>query len=117
MNKLNGHVVSVLSDQNVTIYECMLPTKHVIAGISACVDTKPTFKPDDAVVVYFDEMDVILAKYFSEDSTIKKRFTAIVASVEEGKALTRVVLDYQGVPITAVVRTSSWQSLGLNVGS
>lgn len=117
MNKLNGNVVRVECDQNVAIYECMLPTKHLIAAIGTCVETKPTFKPGDAIGVYFDEMDVILAKFFSEDTTIKKRFTAIVDSVETGKALTRVVLDYHGIPITAVVRTTSWNSLGLDIGN
>jgi molybdopterin-binding protein len=117
MNKLNGQVVSVTRDDPYATYEIQLPTGFTIAGIGACTDDKPPFQPGDAVAVSFDEMDVILAKYFSEDTTIKKRFTAVVDSVEQGEALTRVVLDYHGSPITAVVRTSSWHSLGLDVGS
>jgi molybdopterin-binding protein len=117
MNKLNGQVVSVTRGDPYATYEVLLPTGFTIAGMSACTDDKPSFQPGDAVGVYFDEMDVFLAKYFSEDTTIRKRFTAIVDSVESGEALTRIVLNYQGFPITAIVRTSSWNFLGLDVGS
>ncbi len=117
MNKLNGQIISVTCGDPFATYEISLPTGHTIAAIGTCVAGKPSFRVGDAVGVYFDEMDVFLAKYFSEDTTIKKRFTAMVDLVEAGDVLTRIVLDYQGTPITAVVRTSSWNSLGLDVGS
>jgi molybdopterin-binding protein len=117
MNKLCGQVVSVIRGDPYATYEVLLLTGLTIAGISACADDKPSFQAGDAVGVYFDEMDVVLAKYFSEDTTIRKRFTAMVDSVESGEALTRIVLNYDGFPISAVVRTSSWNSLVLDVGS
>lgn len=117
MNKLCGQVISVIRGDPYATYEVLLPTGCIMAGIGTCIADKSSFQPGDAVGVYFDEMDVFLAKFFSEDTTIRKRFTAMVDSVESGEALTRIVLDYQGFPITAVVRTSSWNSLGLDIGS
>lgn len=87
MNKLNGKVVSVIRGDPYATYEVLLSTGLTIAGIGARTDDKSSYQPGDAVGIYFDEMDVILAKYFSEDTTIRKRFTAIVDSVEQGKLL------------------------------
>ncbi len=116
MNKLSGKIESVICGTPFGSYEITLSTGDSIAAMAPCFPGGQCFKVGDNVDVFFDELDVILAKSFSGETTIKKKFMAVVKRVELDEAVCRVVLDYKGTLVSAVVRTSSWKSLGLGVG-
>ncbi len=116
MNKLSGKIESATAGTPYASFEISLSTGDSIAAISPCFAGGPHSKQGDSVDVFFDEFDVILAKSFSGETTVKKQFKGLVKRVEKGEAVTRVVLDYKGALVGAIVRTSSWKSLGLGVG-
>lgn len=116
MNKLSGKIESVICGTPFGSFEITLSTGDSIAAIAPCFPGGLCFKPGDAVDVFFDELDVILAKSISGETTIKKKFMGVVKRVELDEATCKVVLDYKGSLISALVRTSSWKSLGLGVG-
>lgn len=116
MNKLSGKIESVTSGTPYASYEISLATGDSMAAIAPCFTGGVRQKAGDTAEIYFDELDVVLAKSFSGESTIKKKFMGVVKRVEQDAAVTRVVLDYKGTSVAALVRTSSWQSLGFAVG-
>lgn len=116
MNKLAGKIESVTAGTSFASYEIALPKGDSIAAIAPCFTGGPSNKAGQEVEVFFDELDVILAKTYFGETTVKKKFMGVVKSVEADEALTKVVLDYKGSPVAAIVRTSSWQALGLGVG-
>ncbi len=116
MNKLTGKIDSVTSGTPFASFEISLASGDSIAAIAPCFSGGQRHKPGDTVDVFFDELDVILAKSYSGETTIKKKFTGAVKRVEQDEAISRIVLDYKGNPVAALVRTSSWKSLGLGVG-
>ncbi len=117
MNKLTGKVASVTGGAPYASLEITLSTGDSIAAIAPWIEGSSGYKPGEAVEVFFDELDVFLAKSFTEDSTIKKKFKGTIKRVDTGESLSLVVLDYKGNAVAALVRTSSWNSLGLGVGS
>lgn len=116
MNKLSGKIESVTGGAPYASFEISLSTGDSIAAIIPYFTGEHSYKAGDVVDVFFDEIDVILAKSFSGETTIKKKFTAVVKRIKQDEAVTRVVLDYKGTLVATLVRTSSWKSLGLNVG-
>lgn len=116
MNKLSGKIESVTGGAPYASFEISLSTGDSIAAIIPYFTGEHSYRAGDVVDVFFDEIDVILAKSFSGETTIKKKFTAVVKRIKQDEAVTRVVLDYKGTLVATLVRTSSWKSLGLNVG-
>lgn len=116
MNKLSGTIDSITVGAPYASFEISLEKGDFISAIAPFFAGGPHIKQGDAVDVFFDEFDVILAKSFSGETTVKRQFMGVVQRVEKGEAVTRVVLDYKGTLVGALVRTSSWKSLGLGVG-
>jgi molybdopterin-binding protein len=116
MNKLTGKIESVTAGTPLASFEISLATGDSIAAIASCFPGGQCYKPGDNVEVFFDELDVILAKSYSGETTVKKKFMGVVKRVETDAAVCRVVVDYKGTLVAALVRTSSWKSLGLGVG-
>ncbi|RQW84647.1 MAG: hypothetical protein EHM79_13530 [Geobacter sp.] len=116
MNKLNGKIEGITSGSPYASYEISLATGDSMAAIAPSFSGRVCHKAGDTVEIFFDELDVVLAKSFSGETTIKKKFMGVVKRVESDAATTRVVLDYKGTLVAALVRTSSWQALGFTVG-
>jgi len=117
MNKLLGKISKVISGTPYSALEIDLTGGGHIAAVDVGFATKTEFTTGEEVEVYFDELDVILAKSISGDTTIKNVHKGVVERVDSGPVLSKVFVKHKGTSVAAIVRTSSWESLGLSTGS
>lgn len=64
----------------------------------------------------FKETELSIAKEFHGKLSIRNRFISKIKSIETGKILSEVKLDYKGNLISSVITTASCESLELDSG-
>ncbi len=68
------------------------------------------------VTLLFKETEVSLAKNLSGLISMRNRMPSIVTSIERGKLLTKVTLDFHGYRIESVITTRASHALDLAIG-
>jgi molybdate transport system regulatory protein len=64
----------------------------------------------------FKETEVILRENTGEGISIKNRFSSTIKSIQKGKILCEIILNYKGHFITSIITTESCETLNLFIG-
>ena len=64
----------------------------------------------------FKETEVMLRENTGEGISIKNRFKSTIKSLQKGKILCEVILNYKGHSITSIITTESCETLNLFIG-
>lgn len=86
---------------------------------SLVIDTPATaayLQTGKAILMVFKETEVSIGKNLSGGLSLRNRFPARVCLLEQGTLLSRLELDFRGIPLQAVITTRSVADLKLAVG-
>ena len=112
MNRLNGIIVYVEANENLSLVDV-----NVDGDKFTCVVLDPTFghlPVGHEVQLVFEESAVQISKDFNARFSVRNRFRGKVTELEHGRLLTRVVIDFLGHPVTALITTRSALQLSLS---
>lgn len=73
------------------------------------------YKIGDSVNIVFKETEVGIAKGLSGQISFRNRFAGKIKKIEQGKVLTKIVLDYKGRTIDSILSTRSTEVMDLKM--
>jgi molybdate transport system regulatory protein len=68
------------------------------------------------VKMLFKENEVVIAKAFAGQISMQNRFNCTIRSIEKGRLLSKLILNYQQHTITSLITTNAIQQLNCVVG-
>jgi molybdate transport system regulatory protein len=86
---------------------------------SIVIDTPQTasyLAVDTKIDMLFKENEVVIAKSFSGQISMQNRFACTIRSIEKGKLLSKLVLNYYQHTITSLITTNATNQLQCIVG-
>lgn len=116
MNKLNGKISSVKSDDHMSIIEIDVlgdRFKTIIIETSSTVNFLNHGTP---VNLLFKETEVGLAKDLSGHISLQNKINCTVKAVKKGRLLSSISLNYKGTGISSVITSAAVEQLDLREG-
>lgn len=117
MNRLNGKIEQIQVSGHLSQVTVLLTSGVRLQAI--VIDTPETaayLEGNGRIGVLFKETEVVLSLSEGEATSLENRLNARVGHLEVGELLSRVALETEEGPITAVVASASVKRLGLKAG-
>lgn len=116
MNKLKGRIVSIESNDHVSLVDVDVSGDTFTATLLETPDDARYLRVGNSVEVLFKETEVSLAKGLSGLISLRNRMLATVKQVRSGVILGEVVLDYRGYSICSIITTRSIRRMDIKQG-
>lgn len=116
MNRLPGTISAIDMHGSIALVDVNVDNQHFTATLIGAGEDVAAWTPGMQVVLLFKETEVSLAKNLTGLISMRNRLPGIVNSIERGRLLTRVGLDFGGRHIESIITTRSSHTLGLAVG-
>ena len=116
MNKLPGKIMNIESSEHISIVDIDVEGDLFSSVIIETPETADYLKIGNEVFMLFKETEVSIGKALSGKLSLRNRLTSKIKTIEKGKVLTKIVLDYKGKDIVSVITTRSTNKLDLKVG-
>jgi len=115
MNKLKATIVEITIDSDLALVEL----EAFGDSFTVILINDPEIFPlqtEKDIFLIFKETEVSLARDFSGKISIRNRMTGKIKRMTKGKILTKVIIDYQGNEICALITSKAAEEMALNVG-
>ncbi len=116
MNKLLGKITNIESSEHISIVDIDVEGDLFSTVIIETPETADYLRIGKEVFMLFKETEVSIGKALSGNLSLRNRLTSMIKTIEKGKVLTKIVLDYKGKDIVSVITTRSTNKLDLKVG-
>lgn len=116
MNKLPGKIMNIESSEHISIVDIDVEGDLFSSVIIETPETADYLKIGNEVFMLFKETEVSIGKALSGKLSLRNRLKSKIKTIEKGKVLTKIVLDYKGKDIVSVITTRSTNKLDLKVG-
>jgi molybdate transport system regulatory protein len=116
MNKLQGRIVAIESNDHVSLVDVNVNGDTFTATLLETPDDAPYLQVGNRVDVLFKETEVSLAKNLTGMISLRNRVQTTVTQVRSGVILSEVLLDYRGQRISSIITTRSIKRLDIKAG-
>lgn len=116
MNQLPAIVTEIVSEGHLSIVKIEAAGHAFKAIVVDTPQTAPWLTEGNHVTMLFKENEVVIAKSFSGQISLQNRFESVVKSLEMGKLLCKVTMDFLGFEIVSLITAHAAQQLNLAVG-
>jgi molybdate transport system regulatory protein len=116
MNSLQGRIESMQTENHLSLVNVKVDA-HFFSAI--VIDTPVTanyLEPGRQVNLLFKETEVVIAKSFMGGISMQNKFPGTVKSLEMGKLLCRVIVNYNNHDIVSLITTNAANQLELAAG-
>lgn len=110
MNKIRGFITEIQQSDSISIIQVKSNNTNFY---SIVLGNDLKLEVGKEVYLLFKETEVSIAKNFSGEISLKNRFLCKVKLLEQGKLLTKVILEWDGIEIVSIITTSSAKRLNL----
>lgn len=118
MNRLGGKIEQIRVSGHLSQVTVMLPGGTPLQAIVIDTPESATYLACQGQIgILFKETEVLLSRSDGASTSVENRLKGRVYYLESGELLTRVALESDEGPITAVVATASAKRLRIQVGS
>ncbi|MDX2302714.1 MAG: TOBE domain-containing protein [Microscillaceae bacterium] len=115
MNELKGKIKDLLIAGDLCLLSIDIQGFVVKALIIETPASNPNLYVDASVRVLFKETEVILVKGSDLQISIQNRLPCLVKSVQRGKILSRVLMQFDAFSLAALITTEAWEALNLHI--
>ncbi len=116
MNVLKGIITGKSVSENLALVDVDVSGVRFTALLIDSIEDESEITVGDRVRVLFKETEVAIASGLSGKISLRNRMDCQLNEIIKGKILTRLLLDYNGNPLEAVVTTRSSEMMGLKQG-
>jgi len=116
MNKLTGQITNIEGSDHFYLIEVDVQNVIFTAVITKMPFESLLIQKGKNVTLVFKETEVSLAKDLTGLISLKNRFFAEIRKIEIKKILSKVFLDYHGIPVVSIITASSAKRLDLKQG-
>ena len=116
MNQLPGMISEILSEGHLSIVKIAAAGGAFKAIVIDTPQTAPYLEAGNKVHMLFKENEVVIAKSFSGLISLQNRFESTIMSLEMGKLLCKVVMNFKGFEISSLITAHAAVQLNLAIG-
>lgn len=116
MNKLTGKIIHIDSDEALSLVELEVSAEIFSSVLLETPATAAYLRPGHEVALLFKETEVAIAKNLAGQISLRNRIKSKIKSIERGKILTKIVLDFKGRDIVSIISSRSSDKLDLKTG-
>ncbi len=116
LNQLKGAVENAETDGRLSLITVNVNGELFTALSDESLQNAAWLQPGRRVTLQFSAGDMAVAKNISGELSIRNRFAATVTHIKEGRVLTTLSLDYQGIPLYAVITSHAARALHITEG-
>jgi molybdopterin-binding protein len=116
MNKIKGTITAIETDEGISLVTVEV-SEHAFSAV--VIDTPQTagyLRMGGPVSLVFKETEMAIGKNLSGGLSLRNRFPGRIIAIEEGKVLTNITVDFEGMPLMSVITTPASKRLLLQVG-
>lgn len=116
MNRLEGTITAVQSSGGISLIDLDVHGHPLSSLVIETPQSNSYLRPGNAVLVLFKETEVSIATSFSGGISCRNRLRSAIRAIERSEILSKLFLDFDGLPVVSVITTRSVDALGLKVG-
>ncbi|HVL74749.1 MAG TPA: TOBE domain-containing protein [Noviherbaspirillum sp.] len=116
MNRLPAIVRAVEIDGSIALVDAQVGAHSYASLMVGASSEAAEWKVGEPVELVFAETEVALATQLGGTLSMRNRFPATVRTIESGRILTRVAMEFDGHLLHALVTTRAARELDLQVG-
>ena len=116
MNTLSGKIKDVKTDGHLSLVEIIINDDIFKSILIETPDSVPFLKIGESINILFKETEVSIAKDLTGRISLQNRMECTIKNIEEGKLLSKIILDYKGVRVISVITTGAVHELQLRPG-
>lgn len=116
MNQIKGVITAIESSDSISLVDIEANGKTFSSLIIDTPANAAYLLPGKEVYVLFKESEVSIAKARTGFISMNNVLQVIVTKIARGGVLTRLELDFNGIPVVSLITTRSANRLGLSEG-
>jgi molybdate transport system regulatory protein len=116
MNRLKGTITAVQNSGGISLIDLDVRGHRLSSLVIETPQSNPHLHPGNEVLVLFKETEVSIATSFSGGISCRNRLRSVIRAIERSEILSKLTLDFDGIPVVSVITTRSAEALGLKVG-
>ncbi|MGV3587264.1 MAG: TOBE domain-containing protein [Adhaeribacter sp.] len=116
MNRLAGVIKSITTEKDISLVTVSAAGETFSALIIDTPQTAAYLKPGQEINMVFKETEMAIGKNLIGGLSLRNRFAATVQEITAGTVLSRIILDFKGHSLCAIITTQSVTELQLAVG-
>jgi molybdopterin-binding protein len=116
MNQLNGIITSIETDGNISLVGILAEGTEFFSLVIDTPQTASYLKQGNTIVLIFKETEMSIAKHLTGGISLRNRFPAIIRTIEPGKIVSKIALDFKGQLLYSIITTQSVHRLHLQIG-
>ncbi|MBI3794357.1 MAG: TOBE domain-containing protein [Nitrospinae bacterium] len=116
MNRLKGVISKVESTESVSLVDVAVGGDVFSSLVLDSPSASPFLVEGRVVSLLFKETSVSISKEPDCRISIRNRINSVVKSVESGKVMSRIVLDYNGTKVVSLITSRSVARLDIKAG-
>jgi len=113
MNKLTGVITKVDCDDHLSIVEVDVHGQRMKSIVIETPESAPFLKTGSEIEVIFKETEVSIAKDFSGGISLQNKMGCRIKSIQQGKLLSRILLDFKGFEVISIITSAAVHQLEL----
>lgn len=116
MNRLTGIIKSITTEKAISLVTVSAAGETFSALVIDTPQTAAYLKPNQEINMVFKETEMAIGKNLSGGLSLRNRFAATIQEITAGQVLSRIILDFKGHLLCAIITTQSVTELHLAVG-
>jgi molybdate transport system regulatory protein len=116
MNVLPGIIQQIQTEGHLSLVRIKVDNDLFSSIVIDTPQTASYLAIDTKIDILFKENEVVIAKSFSGQISMQNRFVCTIRSIEKGKLLSKLVLNYHQHTITSLITTNATEQLQCIVG-
>jgi molybdate transport system regulatory protein len=116
MNVLPGSIQEIRTEGHLSLIKIKIDNDLFSSIVIDTPQTAAHLMIDAPINMLFKENEVVIAKVFAGQISLQNRFTCTIRSIEKGKLLSKLVLNYHQHTITSLITTNAVEQLQCVVG-
>jgi molybdate transport system regulatory protein len=113
VNRLRGTIIAVESAGHVRLVDVDV---EGVTFSAILLGAEENLQPGKAVTLAFKETEVSLAKNLSGLISLRNRMPSTVRTIDKGRVLATIALDYRGNEVVSIITARSVDRLDLKTG-
>lgn len=115
MNRLPGVITEIISQDGIALIDVDVDG-ILCSAMLVGVDTQTRYMTGEVATLCFKEFEVAIAKNLQGVVSLRNRLSCRVTALQTGAVMTRVMLDFNGHALSAVITSRSAARLQLLPG-
>ncbi len=113
MNILRGRIKDITSSESITLVDIETQGVQMTSIIVDRAENVPYLLPAEEVEVVFNESELSLGRITEGMISLNNQLSCVIEEIVPGQVLSRVILDFHGIPLVSLITTRSVGRLNL----